>query len=237
MGGGAGLRPQSGSGFMAHSRIGSEGGGPVEVAFLCGLGNFGGWVLSARRGVGLGHSLASLGSGRYFEEKPQPKANMSIFAHKDLQSFDLDRRYFAAFVIFQGLMVLGGILYTELLPAILTAALLAVLFVAGVLVRPWLIVPLIVLTTGLDSTGRLIGEAGKVKGIFHLTGFHLTFALMIIALAANICLSRRVRFPDFEIKVPVFLFLACIAVSLTYSPNQPEATVSFVRICALVLFA
>ena len=162
---------------------------------------------------------------------------MSIFAHKALQSFDLDRRYFAAFVIFQGLMVLGGILYTELLPAILTAALLAVLFVAGVLVRPWLIVPLIVLTTGLDSTGRLIGEAGKVKGIFHLTGFHLTFALMIIALAANICLSRRVRFPDFEIKVPVFLFLACIAVSLTYSPNQPEATVSFVRICALVLFA
>ncbi len=162
---------------------------------------------------------------------------MSIFAHKDLQSFDLDRRYFAAFVIFQGLMVLGGILYTELLPAMLTAALLAVLFVAGVLVRPWLIIPLIVLTTGLDSTGRLIGEAGKVKGIFHLTGFHLTFALMIIALADNICLSRRVRFPDFEIKVPVFLFLACIAVSLTYSPNQPEATVSFVRICALVLFA
>ena len=82
---------------------------------------------------------------------------MSIFAQKDLQSYALDRRYFAAFLIFQGLMVLGGILYTELLPAMLTAALLAVLFVAGVLVRPWLLVPLIVLTTGLDSTGRLIG--------------------------------------------------------------------------------
>ena len=59
---------------------------------------------------------------------------------------------------------------------------------------------------------------------------------MIIALAANICLSRRVKFPDFEIKAPLFMFLGCIAISLTYSPNQPEATVSFVRICALVLF-
>ena len=109
-------------------------------------------------------------------------------------------------------------------------------FVAGALLRPWLSVPLSALTTGLDSTGRLIGEAGKVKGIFHLTGFHLTFGLMLIALAANICLSRRVKFPDFEIKAPLFMFLGCIAISLTYSPNQPEATVSFVRICALVLF-
>jgi len=161
---------------------------------------------------------------------------MSIFAQKDLQSYALDRRYFAAFLTFQGLMVVGSILYTPLLPVLLTAALLAALFVAGALLRPWLIVPLIVLTTGLDSTGRLIGEAGKVKGIFHLTGFHLTFGLMIIALAANICLSRRVKFPDFEIKAPLFMFIGCIAISLTYSPNQPEATVSFVRICALVLF-
>ena len=161
---------------------------------------------------------------------------MSIFTYKDLQSYALDRRYFAAFLIFQGLMVAGSILYTPLLPALLTAAFLATLFVAGVFVRPWLIVPLIVLTTGLDSTGRLIGEAGKIKGVFHLTGFHLTFGLMIIALAANICLSRRVRFPDFELKAPLLLFLGCIAVSLTYSPNQPEATVSFVRMCALVLF-
>ena len=161
---------------------------------------------------------------------------MSLFAQKDLQSYALDHRYFVAFLTFQGLMVVGSILYTPLLPALLTAALLAALFVAGALLRPWLIVPLIVLTTGLDSTGRLIGEAGKVKGIFHLTGFHLTFGLMIIALAANICLSRRVKFPDFEIKAPLFMFLGCIAISLTYSPNQPEATVSFVRICALVLF-
>ena len=120
---------------------------------------------------------------------------MSIFAQKDFQSYTLDRRYFAAFLIFQGLMVAGSILFTPLLPALLTAALLAALFVAGSLLRPWLIVPLIVLTTGLDSTGRLIGEAGKVKGLFHLTGFPLTFGLMIIALAANICLSRRVKFP------------------------------------------
>ena len=141
---------------------------------------------------------------------------MSIFAQKDLQAYALDRRYFVAFLTFQGLMVVGSILYTPLLPALLTAALLAALFVAGALLRPWLIVPLIVLTTGLDSTGRLIGEAGKIKGIFHVTGFHLTFGLMIIALAANICLSRRVKFPDFEIKAPLFMFLGCIAISLTY---------------------
>ena len=161
---------------------------------------------------------------------------MSIFAQKDLQSYALDRRYFVAFLIFQGLMVVGSVLYTPLLPVLLTAMLLAALFVAGSLLRPWLIVPLIVLTTGLDSTGRLIGEAGKIKGLFHLTGFHLIFGLMIVALAANICLSRRVKFPDFEIKAPLFMFIGCIAISLTYSPNQPEATVSFVRICALILF-
>jgi len=161
---------------------------------------------------------------------------MSIFTHTDLRSYTLDRRYFAAFLVFQGLMVAGSIFYTELLPALLVVSLLAVLFVTGVLVRPWLILPMIVLTTGLDSTGRLVGEAGKIQGIFHLTGFHLTFGLMIIALAANICLTRRVRFPDFDVKAPLFLFLGSIAVSLTYSPNQPEATVSFMRICALVLF-
>ena len=50
---------------------------------------------------------------------------MSIFAQKDLQSYALDRRYFAAFLTFQGLMVVGSILYTPLLPVLLTAALLA----------------------------------------------------------------------------------------------------------------
>lgn len=161
---------------------------------------------------------------------------MSILANKTLQDNILNRRYFAAFMFFQGLLVAGSMFYTELLPAFLVVALCAVLFAAGVLVRPWLIIPMVVLTTGLDSTGRLIGEAGKIQGIFHLTGFHLTFGLMIVGLIANICLTQRHRLPDFEIKMPLFLFLGCIAVSLTYSPNQPEATVSFVRICALVLF-
>ena len=45
---------------------------------------------------------------------------MSIFAQKDLQSYALDRRYFVAFLTFQGLMVVGSILYTPLLPALLT---------------------------------------------------------------------------------------------------------------------
>ena len=61
---------------------------------------------------------------------------MSIFTHTDLRSYTLDRRYFAAFLVFQGLMVAGSIFYTELLPALLVVSLLAVLFVTGVLVRP-----------------------------------------------------------------------------------------------------
>ena len=106
----------------------------------------------------------------------------------------------------------------------------------ALLLKPWLIVPILLLTTGLDSTGRLFGESGPSKEIFLLTGFHLAFGLLVLGLAANICLRQRVHFPDFEIKVPLFLFLASIAVSLTYTPNQLDATVSFLRICALVLF-
>ncbi len=155
---------------------------------------------------------------------------------KILRTFALDRRYFAAFLVFQGAVVAGSIFVFEFLPALLIGALCVAFFVAGLLLRPWIIAPILLLTTGLDSTGRLFGESGPSKEIFLLTGFHLAFGLMVAGLAANICLRQRVHFPDFEIKVPLFLFLASIAVSLTYTPNQLDATVSFLRICALVLF-
>ena len=157
-------------------------------------------------------------------------------AAKIPSAFALDRRYFAAFLVFQGAVVAGSIFVSEFLPALLVGALCVAFFFAGLLLRPWLVVPILLLTTALDSTGRLIGEAGHSKGIFFLTGFHLAFGLLVVGLVANICLRQRMHFPDFEIKVPLFLFLASIAVSLTYTPNQPAATVSFVRICALVLF-
>ncbi len=148
----------------------------------------------------------------------------------------LDRRYFFAFLAFQVLLLGASLFYSEWVPAILFVALVSVLFVVGVLVQPWVIAPIIVLTTGLDSTGRFFGGPESGGGGFHLTGFHLAYMLLIVALVVQTCLRGRTRFPDFEVRGPLLAFLACIAVSLTYSPNQPEATVSFVRMCALVLF-
>ena len=161
---------------------------------------------------------------------------MSIPAERNLSDL-FDRRWFAVFLVFQAVVAAASIFVTELLPFFLIGFLCVAAYLAAVLMKPWIIIPLIFLTSGLDSTGRLLTEAGKVKGIFHLTGFHLTFGLLVLALAAHVCLNRRTRFPDFEIKAPLILFLCCIAVSLTYSPNQPEATVSFFRISALGLFA
>ena len=161
---------------------------------------------------------------------------MSILAERNLSDL-FDRRWFAVFLVFQAVVAAGSIFVTELLPFFLIGLLCVVGYIAASLLNPWIIIPLIFLTSGLDSTGRLLTEAGKVKGVFHLTGFHLTFGLLIFVLAAQICLNRRTRFPDFEIKAPLILFLFCIAVSLTYSPNHPEATVSFFRLCALGLFA
>ena len=161
---------------------------------------------------------------------------MTAPAPKIPRAFVLDRRYFAAFLLLQGAVVAGSIFVSELLPVLLLAALGVAFFVAGLLLRPWIVVPVLLLTTALDSTGRLIGESGHSKDIFFLTGFHLAFGLLVVGLVANVCLRQRAHFPDFELKGPLLLFLASIAVSLTYTPNQPEALVSFVRICALVLF-
>ena len=77
------------------------------------------------------------------------------------------------FLLFQGAVVAGSIFVFEFLPALLIGALCVAFFVAGLLLKPWIIVPILLLTTGLDSTGRLFGESGPSKEIFLLTGFHL----------------------------------------------------------------
>ena len=161
---------------------------------------------------------------------------MTVLARRALRHSPLDRRGFAVLLICQALVLAGALFFTEWLPVLLLGALCAMLFVLSSLTRPWIIVPLVVLTTGLDTTGRVFGEPGAVKAGFHLTGFHLVFGLLLVAMAVHISLTRRARFPDFELKAPLFMFLGCIAVSLTYSPNQPEATISFFRLCALTLF-
>jgi putative inorganic carbon (hco3(-)) transporter len=162
---------------------------------------------------------------------------MDIAVSEDSRDYRLDRRYFYVFLLFQAIVLGGSLFFNEWLPAVIAGAVVAVLFVIGVLVRPWVIAPIIVLTTGLDSTGRFFGgpEDGG-GGLFHLTGFHLAFALLIVSVAVETCLRRRTRFPEFEVRGPLLMLLACIAVSLIYSPNQPAATISFVRMCALVLF-
>ena len=161
---------------------------------------------------------------------------MSTLSSQSPGGINLDKRYFFAFLAFQVIVLGASLFYSEWVPAIIIGALAAVLFVVGVLVQPWVIAPIVVLTTGLDSTGRFFGSQESGGGGFHLTGFHLAYILLIIALIVQTCLRGRTRFPEFELRAPLLAFLACIAVSLTYSPNQPDATIGFVRMCALVLF-
>ncbi len=162
---------------------------------------------------------------------------MSTFVSNNHDKHSMNGRYFVAFLVFQGLVLGASLFFNEFVPAVIAGAVVAVLFIVGIFLRPWLIAPIVVLTTGLDSTGRFFGgPEGGGGGLFHLTGFHIAFILLIVSLAVETCLRRRTRFPEFEVGAPLLLFLACIAVSLSYSPNQPEATISFVRMCALVLF-
>ncbi len=98
---------------------------------------------------------------------------------------------------------------------------------------PWLAIPAIIATTALDSAGRVIQTTALGEPV---TGFHLSFALLCVGLASHIFLQKRRTFPPLEIQAPLVLFLGCMAVSLTYSPNQPEATISFFRIVFLSLF-
>ena len=123
----------------------------------------------------------------------------------------------------QALWGLGG--------AALVIALCLALFLLTL--YPWLAIPAIIATTALDSAGRVIQTTALGVPV---TGFHLSFVLLCIALASHIFLQKRRTFPPLEIQAPLVLFLGCMAVSLTYSPNQPEATIAFFRIVFLAFF-
>jgi O-antigen ligase len=109
----------------------------------------------------------------------------------------------------------------------------AVAYLVALPLWPWLIVPAVIATTALDITGQVIKETAI--GI-PVTGFHLALALALYSVAANACVRRRMEFPRFELAVPLFAFLGLVAISLTWSPNQPEATISFMRLLVLTLF-
>ena len=145
----------------------------------------------------------------------------------------LDRRVFGVFVLLQ-LLALLALLY---LPSkLLWAAVLGLgggLYLVGVLIWPWLIVPAVVATTALDITGQLIKETGI--GI-PVTGFHISLGLMAIGIFTNTCLRRRLTFPAFELRGPLFLLWGVMAFSLLYTPALAEGAVGVMRTLALIAF-
>ena len=145
----------------------------------------------------------------------------------------LDRRWFLLFLGLMAALLLVVLLVPNRLLLAACAGLGGGIFLAFLLVYPWIIVPLLVATTALDITGQLLKETAI--GI-PLTGFHLALGLMFLGLLGNTCLRRRTLFPNFELKGPLVLLLGVMALSLTYSPNQPEATIGFMRTLVLVLF-
>jgi O-antigen ligase len=149
------------------------------------------------------------------------------------EALRLDRRWFLLFLSLLAFLLLAVLLVPNRLLLAASAGLGGGVFLAFLLVYPWIIVPLLVATTVLDITGQLLKETAI--GI-PLTGFHLALGLMFLGLLGNTCLRQRTRFPEFELKGPLFLLLGVMALSLTYSPNQPEATIGFMRTLVLVLF-
>ena len=115
----------------------------------------------------------------------------------------------------------------------LLGAVLGVSYLVLVLLHPWMVIPLIVVTTALDITGRLVKETPI--GI-PLTGFHVALALMGVAVFVNSFLRRRVDFPTFELKVPLAILFGVMAFSLTYTPNFIAGTVGVVRTLLLIVF-
>ena len=144
----------------------------------------------------------------------------------------LHHRCFAAFLMLQA-AILAGYLFLPLeylLWGLGGVAAIAAVFLLPMF--PWLMIPVVVGTTALDSAGRLVQTTAL--GI-PVTGFHVAFVTLCASFAIHIFLTKRRSFPQLEILVPLMVFLGCIAVSLTYSPNQPEATLSFVRMSCMVL--
>jgi len=156
---------------------------------------------------------------------------MTVFTHSS--ELRVDRRWFALFLLLQAAALVAVLLLPGRLLFIALGGISGGIFLAFLLIYPWLIVPAIVATTALDISGKLL-ETTAI-GI-PLTGFHVSLGAMLLALLANTCLRRRTRFPAFDLSGPLFMLLAVMAISLIYSPNQPEATIGFVRTLALVIF-
>jgi O-antigen ligase len=149
------------------------------------------------------------------------------------QDWHVNRKWFGLVLLIQAALLVAALLVPTKILLLAAAGLAAGLGGVLLLLYPWIIIPLVVATTALDFSGRLLENTAI--GV-PLTGFHLIYALMLVVLLLNIFVRNRFSFPEFRLCVPFALFLGCIAVSLTYTPNQPEATISFVRTLFLVVF-
>ena len=144
-----------------------------------------------------------------------------------------DRKWFVGFLCLQASLIAGILLLPTTLLQVIGAGVGGGILLSLLALHPWIIVPAIIATTALDISGKVIETTAL--GI-PLTGFHLALGLMIVGLGVNCFLRRRTQFPPFQLAVPMFLLLGVMAISLTYSPNQPEATIGFMRTLVLTLF-
>ena len=150
-----------------------------------------------------------------------------------MRNYSPDRGHVVVLLLIQAVLLVCCLFLTRevlLLGLGVTAFLVAIFLLP---LYPWIAIPAVIATTALDSAGRLVQTTAL--GI-PVTGFHLAFLLLCAAFAAHVFLKKRRSFPDLEIQAPLFAFLGCIALSLTWSPNQPEATISFFRILFLAFF-
>ena len=145
----------------------------------------------------------------------------------------LDRRWFAIFAFFLASLVVTAMMVPSSVVYGACIGIAAGIFLVLMGLYPWIVVPAIVATTGLDITGRLVKDIGI--GI-PLTGFHAALGLMLIGICVNTFCRRRTTFPEFELKGPLALLLGVMAISLTYTPALEHGTIGLMRTLCLVFF-
>jgi hypothetical protein len=89
---------------------------------------------------------------------------------------NLDKRLFGLFVVFQIIVTAAAFVLPSKLFMIAAIGLAGGIYLVGVLIWPWIIIPAVVVTTALDITGQLIKKTGI--GI-PITGFHLSLMMML----------------------------------------------------------
>ena len=128
---------------------------------------------------------------------------MTTFAQSTSRP-QLDRRWFAIFAFFLALLVAAALLVPSSVVYGTCIGIAAGIFLVFIGLYPWIVVPGIIITTGLDITGRLVKDIGI--GI-PLTGFHAALGLMLIGIAVNTFGRRPHHLP--RVRTPKVPSLCC----------------------------